>query len=96
MTRWHGRCVYQHADDKGIIGVELNKQLVQVAGKSLQVSGRLPFSFLVHPCGGSGTQAICSFGCSIQLQNGLALVTPAADRLQLALLEKPSAEPQSA
>ena len=31
------RCVYQHADDKGIIGVELNKQLVQVAGKSLQV-----------------------------------------------------------
>ena len=35
------RCVYQHADDKGIIGVELNKQLVQVAGKSLQVRSHL-------------------------------------------------------
>ena len=29
--------MYQHADEKGNIGVELDKQLVHVAGKSLQV-----------------------------------------------------------
>lgn len=33
------RCVYQHADDVGTIGVALDKNLVHVAGKSLQVRG---------------------------------------------------------
>jgi 3-ketoacyl-CoA synthase len=32
------RCVYQHADDNGIIGVELNRDLVKVAAKSMEVN----------------------------------------------------------
>ena len=32
--------MYQHADKEGIVGVELDKQLVHVAGKSLQVRQR--------------------------------------------------------
>lgn len=30
------RCVYQREDEKGAVGVELNRDLVKVAGKALQ------------------------------------------------------------
>ena len=32
------RCVYQHADDQGTIGVELNRDLVKVAAKAMEVN----------------------------------------------------------
>jgi len=32
------RCVYQHADDNGTIGVELNRDLVKVAAKAMEVN----------------------------------------------------------
>lgn len=36
MRRRGCRCVYQHEDEEGVVGVELNRDLVKVAGKALE------------------------------------------------------------